>query len=87
MIEDKLTTSLDKNSSTISFKNETPARAYEILTDAVLGAKGYEDVQQIEIEKLQRDKVIGTAKYDEDLEKVISLNLRDWVIEEFGIKK
>lgn len=85
MVTDELTTNLDNISDTIMFKSEdTPSNAYTKLTQAVYDAKGYDSVSMIDTENLPNDTVIGTATYDTSEEKVTDLQLKQWVLDDYG---
>lgn len=85
MAHGKLTTGPDAESGTILFHNvDTPSRAYEHLTDAVLRAAFHEEWVQVDVESIPPHTVIGQATYDEEKEEVTALELNDGILREYG---
>lgn len=81
----KLTTGPDADSGTILFHDtDTPSRAYEHLTDAVLRAAFHDEWVQVDVEAIPPHTVIGQATYDEDREEVTALEIDDAILRDYG---
>lgn len=87
IIQGKIITSPDKESDTIHFSDYTPHKAYDILTSAVYSARFNPDYSHINLEKIPPHTDLGYAKYDDKLESVIKIDIRDSILEDYGVKK
>lgn len=87
IIEDEIVTSQDHDSETICFRDYTPHRAYDKLTDAVYSALCHPDYVQININAIPPNTKIGTAKYDKDADSVIELSIDELILEDYGVEK
>ena len=73
---------------TLCLVGDTPHGMYDVITSAVMKAKGYSDLKCIRVENLISDHsaeaVIGWVVFDPKYNSVKELNLKEWVIDEYG---
>lgn len=85
MVNGKLTTAPDAESSTIMFTGvDTPSGAYEHLTDAVYRAAFHEEWVQVDIDAIPPNTTIGRATFDEETGEVTALEIDDEILREYG---
>lgn len=87
MIFDKIITSPDDESETVSFVDRTPSQAYETLTDAVSSVKYNDNYVRLKLDEIPQSTIIGKVMYDEEEDRVINIGIDEAYLEDYGVEK